>query len=598
LAPRRTPTRQAAARARAHRTLKEEQTITVPVHLRRRLDMPLMKTEPDCSEDGADLLLLHEPGRFRRFATSNPFWGLWLSVATFSSALITLFVAYFTPASATKISIPCTLNVHGHGLVHGPTLKLYIGYLLELNHGLFYLVLAPFFVAIAASFVSFAGRGLVNLERCGYLSAQLDGQPVTIRTAIGRRPVSKVTFLFHFPIWSWCLIGVASINYFHALDWCRARDFPINNDLGYMQAPFALKWVSSFNSKVDSTARWATISTTEMEPRFVVDLSSWLETHWSALDPEDRESWAPAIRVNGDRLQSEFPPVRLESHITLDAGYAVSKGLVQFANASLSNPEKSTRSRTADYWLFFALSNAMEGAWVGFCTWAGFKIFWWLAMLGAGIFRSGIGMQADRRKSARHYIGAFLEQISSVQFRLEPLFEDPRKQFGLSELAEAYNRIAALLAIGATVCFLAWFSNNVKSHPFSSSATGWYVMLIAEVFVGGAFTYATLILFPGWLYDRRDLFLQELRTLSRRSNTDDRLEVERRKGLVCEQATWPKADATFNRLMLMTVAFVVLPWCLMFSTVPTEVQRLLNVTVGCEKLVVWVAEKTGQLPIE
>jgi hypothetical protein len=533
-------------------------------------------------DDGRDLLLLDQCERVRKWlsAPSSPYW---MGGLVFVAALLTLLIAHFTPASAGQISTTSKLLTAPGTFARGETLTITFGYLLELNHGFFFLFLAPIFIGTAASFLRRGGTAIANLEAAGYVTATKNGKRALARQVLTPTGKRKLRQIGRWPLGVFCVLGAVGCNGLHYRDHVNAEHPKDGGDVGYMQMRSVGKWLDNFNSRNnpcddsgdhDPPPRWNLIEPTDMHPQLSEKTARWLRAHWRGLSDAGRRKWAPVIRLRGETLDPSFPPDSLDDAAAVEANDVVSNCLVQFDDATLLGSGGGSDTSSTQYWAFFFASNTLEGTCIGFGSWLLMKIVWWLCVLRA----------------------ALVESPSPQRLKVKPLLEDPQKRFGLSDLAQPYNRIAGLLAIGACVCFFTWLGNTAKGNPATSSSVGWYAILAAEIVAGVAFAYVTAVLFPGHLRKRREAYLTDLRKKSKAAKSrEESIELESRKGVVMEQVTWPKSDPVFKQLTGVTVVFVALPLCLLLSAVPPQVKDSLDMAMRCQDFMHWIAEHLGQL---
>ncbi len=428
--------------------------------------------------DGSDLLLREFADTWVEGFFFSPLWGLWLALAVVVGTLITLLLGHFTPANSIEVTLhPQLLDAH-RSLIDGPALRSSYGYLLELNHGLFYLALAPAFVLIGSIFIRWAGIGIANLERCGYLKAR--GKHPDIRAAIDRLH-RYLLFGGSLSLPILMVIAILSFElYGHSGDYRKAATAAAKHhlsgeELGYTESPLLSDWLKDLEDA--KGAEKLDLLNSDLKSRFHDTLLPWILNHWSTLQGANSNSgWTKVLKIDGQPLGNTAIPDHVDSNLKVDFDVkeAMEMGLLKFT--ATGQTSRDTPLSPLMYWAWFIANSFLEGAFIGYVGWVGLKIIWWLSVIGISIHPSDSGAASTRKRIFRReriWLARLIQLLFPiVRLRFEPLIDDPQKRFGLSELSTAYNAIAALLVISATVFTFSVFSNNERGNFTSTAMLG------------------------------------------------------------------------------------------------------------------------------
>jgi hypothetical protein len=533
----------------------------------------------------------------------SEFKGRWAGMSRGTNAAITamlglllagvvgiLFFGYLIRANGLQIRVDATMKLMSTGLGDPKTQTIKLlhvyGYMVELAHGLFYLVLAPVFMVLGFMFVRAAHNSVDELSTAARLVPR--GAGASPLAVIGRRNrwFAVIPFI--------ALVLTFGINLYHELSsFYQVRD-GTSFDLGYMQAPFLAGWVKHFNGLKTDSERLKFIR----GMRIYDDLERDVTRN---ITSSNHEAWTPFVSPLGN----------LAVPAAVDLGTfrpklddAVEKGMISLEAVDEKvdgvrkvGPNLDTMSWTA-YWLFFYSVITVEACFQAFAVWLVVKILFWLIT----IYRC-------------------LPEATDKKLKINPNVLDLRYRFGLSALDKPYNIYAALLLIGATVSAFNYSSNSEKatsvlSHGNFSAYLG-QILIALLILVAAAGMLGPMALFASRMKKVKDAEIawrnKELAEIQKLQNQDlasadpaaagrvtARIiriaDLDQQIILIEGQRTWPHNNAVFKWLMAAAILFFGLPICQAIGFVPPKLADFVDFLGHCKALTTWLCSITYGFP--
>jgi uncharacterized membrane protein YciS (DUF1049 family) len=516
--------------------------------------------------DRYDWLFLEDavPKRVRDLTRSSTNFVFWSTVAAFLFGTIAIELARVARATVNWLVISATLNVpmrETHGFVPLVSKAKHVyGYFGELNHGVFYLVIAPTFICLSLLFCRSVGlmiadmmdSGLISETRPGYLAEKVRKLNSRIRWVFPGALVVFVAFNGWQELAS--LIGLderldvrSQLSQTKAIKESKQDEEQKSSRweaIGYVQTNYLKLWCNFFNGANASASppfgRAYELEGFVFGDAIRTDLGRQLDI-LSKTDSIDIRSFLAdrVLRIeDGQNLV-----ISREGLQSLERN-----GLVHFHADGHGGFKDYGALQNTLHGLFLAYVLILEGCFHGFVFWVLVKIIVFMVIL-----HDLVPDQGDWRVSVL------------------PFFYDPEKRYGLDQLFRCYNQIAVLIALGAS--FLILISMNTIEAHSSHQPFRFMSMLNFLGFI--AIVLALLILIAGpFLFASRSLRhrqADEIRKLNRQlettANARDLQEEKRDKQyseiseklrLVKAQTTWPRTDATFLAILgfcLVALAF-------------------------------------------
>jgi hypothetical protein len=405
------------------------------------------------------------------------------------------------------------------------------GYLNELSHAFFYVLIAPAFAIVSCRFIGSVDVALAQLIRRRVLISERK-DPVRRLRQWNRRSFALLTVPFSI-----------SLFVFNCRD--EHAGYSVGN-LGYIQAPLLQKWVDQFNDPVHVRhvgKQYLCISNEKVS----ADLTSAINMRLSAM-PRIPAAWAPYVTLA--QLDPKRPLKRDEvaafrdaasrGPVTVDLEAACYHQMLTMTASRSGGPESPSANH--GWWrAFVVVLLTYEGMFHAFCIWMAVKVLCTLVFLCSAFVRCSSVKSWMRRSGAgctihRHwkqlsgnpprwaaagkralswsvrspsfsgcsiatlalsaifgllaYVDlsnvievvawavlypmfvflVFLPAIRSNGARVRPLLTDPTKRFGIEELHPVYNAVALLLLLGGLVASLSFTSNAAKGTEFLAGA--------------------------------------------------------------------------------------------------------------------------------
>jgi len=492
----------------------------------------------------------------------RPQWGRVLAIALSVCAIGILILGHYANANAMRLTIEATISSDTGASVSERVYQDF-GYLIEATHGLYYLVIAPIFVLLAARFIRFASEGLTSLQSKGRF-IEMGNNSTHQLWALNRRVVRPL-LLTVVPLSA--LIGIGL-----EVSRLQKNNTGERNDLGYMQAPYFDGWIEQFND--DKTSREKKLDTL-----FKLKSGSALALAFEARMKDVQSSqWTNITEKHGDAVN------RLRAAVAGD-GTPVSLR----ADRHLPLYVRPAKWNSRPFLLFFIGVLLVEGCFHAFVAWMAIKVLLWLYVL------------YDALPGSRRRHG-----------RLIPDCKDDSKYFGLASLNSGYNALVAMVLIGVTTGVLNFKSNSEKGTivgpgqgvAFAGQGLIWVVALV---------TFVALVCGPLWFFGHkmkseraRSLRELEAKAESLRSNitpkSKDAVAAELRAiendfTLVEGQVTWPKHNRMFIILLSLTTGAFLVPVVLWFALPEKgDVAKQAEAYVVLKRIATKLAVLSGELP--
>jgi hypothetical protein len=526
------------------------------------------------------------PPPVREFIRSPLAFATLMAGLGFIAGAIALWLAWNAHVFVNSLSIDATLNVGipgGGSIPLTATVKHVYGYFGEVNHGMFYLLLAPAFIFLSLNFCRSVGGLMADMTMSGllilkteratgsliqrYLAHKVhkgDWRRVT-RWGFIILPALTIGFNFYSEYSSRAKLDGIGGTKFNAFKPAAQRDIRWMA-IGYVQTDYLNEWVATFNRK-----------------RIPGDSKPWIPAK-SRADELDGYIFGEGIRSS---LGNQLDGLAKVSNIDLseffkesELKYNESQKLL-ITPAGLKKLEEqnllSLRARSAGafehyafgenifHHLFLWYNLTLEGAFHGYAFWMALKLLSFFSLL-----RDLIPNQGDKHLEVR------------------PFLYDPQRHFGLDALFRCYNRIAVLLALGAS--FLVLMSmNEIQSqsiaHPFHVfsplNILGFALVVLAlATLVLGPFVFASAA-----LKKQQDLELEKLNGQLKKLRTSggDYKELYDKIRVVESQTTWPRTDTGFLTALAICLVALAFPFPVVSQLVGKQGEEWITLARAVQK---------------
>ncbi|MDD5261204.1 MAG: hypothetical protein PHD76_05075 [Methylacidiphilales bacterium] len=419
------------------------------------------------------------------------------------------------------------------------------GYLGELNHGLFYLFIAPVFIWVTFQFCRHIGISTHEMIRTGMIEEGLAGSVQRFIQKLNRCSL---------PILALLMLVTLGLNFhkeYGSMDKLESGDLSKHpwSYIGYVQTPCLYQWVQDYNQNPDGeTGRARLIEDKFYTPRLSAALASQVafEAKYGSLDTKPLV--ASHLLTRGPGLD----PLVVGVDIPQSAG---EKRLLLKASAN-GGREKFDRCDFLFYRAFLISALVMEGLFHGFCGWAAIKIIFYVLLM--------FNLLPHRGTSA---------------FALNPWLRDTEKRFGMDPVFRVYNLIALAISIGASFLFLQGY-NTLDARTESQV---FHLMPILQILGLAAVGLALLFLLagPALVFRRQLVSLQTEEVKSLEGNLrklkdeqhQERKDLMETIRLIRAQTTWPRTDASFLSTIGFSFACLLFPFPALFGLAPSNAQE-------------------------
>ena len=465
-------------------------------------------------------------------------WGVRLAILTVFCTVVIGVIGHYGRADFQRITFVAKA-IDSTGKDNPLALESFeFGYLVEMSHAFFYLLLAPVFFVISERFLGNVWDAVWNTshatdERPIRLKGNDDGQIIGGLSTANRR-----YFRFLLPGFAAMLVGFGVLN--------EASSY-INNsrravDLGYIQVPFIRQWQTNFNYSVaveDNLIPGPTRTGVERSLRiFLANTPAGMASNWdSVIDVPG------LLKATSGQKREALKTGAFQ--INLKA--ALARRILSIQAGSVSPGFESSRKRL--HGIFGILLVIFEGLFHAFLVWILLKIGLWISL----VYR-WLPLSADQAE------------------RFELDFADGQCKYGLPELYKTYNDITLLLIIGSIGLTLNYFSNSEKNTWAFQSGNlfaFWGQVLIVLIVAAGL---AMLVFGPMYLFHRRLRSLTGIQVKklamerrkcselqSERESEECRQTQDDRMQRALAQRPWPAKDPYFKKLVVLTLVFLIFP---------------------------------------
>lgn len=518
------------------------------------------------------------PRRVREIVRTPLCFAVWTACLTCAMGAIALLLAWQAHAFINSVAIDATLNVPAGDVAFIPlkaTVKHVYGYFGELNHGIFYVLVAPAFVFLSLNFCRSVGDLMADMATSGLL---LQPKPTYLVEKLRTSPWQKLTR------WAFIPLLVAPIFWNSHVEYGSRKTLREVGDetykqlreneqknirwraIGYVQIDFLDEWIAFFNEKA----------------------MAWKPRPWdfpkSRAEEIDGYIFGEGIRTNlGEQLDglSKTSDVDLrhffaQSALKFDEAQKLvisPEGLRWLESQKLLTFHARNRGGFVQYGglekllhqVFLCFTLTLEGAFHGYAFWMAVKLITFFIVL-----RDLIPDRGDKRLSVC------------------PFLYDPERRFGLDSLFRCYNQIAVLLALGAS--FLILVSMNAiesqsVSHPFHLfgllNAAGLAVVFIALLtLVLGPFIFASSALKK---QQREEIEKLNLQLNQLRARDADTTEIYNKVRIVKSQTTWPRTDAAFLTALGICLVALAFPFPVLSQLVGKQGEEWITLARAVQK---------------
>jgi hypothetical protein len=505
---------------------------------------------------------------FKRPFVHRRGWSVWLAAGLVLAVGGVCVLGHYANADYLSLKFAGLLTDSAGTRHESESVPYQYGYLVEMSHAPFFLLLAPLFVILTELFLCKADEAVKLLESTKRLVAP---SGVTVANKIERKNANVFGRLILPLFAAFVVYGffIEGLSYYQNSP---ARDANSRRmDLGYVQAPFVAEWVDTFN-------RLTAGNQLVLAPLPVqIGISNSALSSLNVLRATSSNlitNWGPAIKIPGLTHPSSVEVTSYWSStgavVSLVLPAAAANGLLSF-EADIS-PEAKMRSRP---WLHFAFLVALllvEGLFHGFIAWTLFKIGFWIMLVYRWLPRT---------------------DAQTVRFRVR--FNDSECKYGLPELYTPYNFISLLLLIGALGVALNYLSNADK-HTWVSDNVGLFygpVLIILASSIGLLMVVCgPMALFQLRLFHLKNRQIALLREEQAKCDGDPVClkKIQEDIDLTNKQWTWPVKDPNFRKIMALAALLLVIPFILKLPMVPSKVEQTFNILAGMKKAVLAIAE--------
>lgn len=483
-----------------------------------------------------------------------------LSMCLFGLAVITVIVGHFSRSNAAQILYGVELLTATGWQPVGEVSYTY-GYLAMLNHGMYYLLVAPVFLLIAFKFLRAVETSFQSMIGSRLLPT---GDSSSFSRHYARKNRSRFSVLSFLLISFWLIYYPAKDVGAHS----RATKGEPPDSYGYVEVPF----VKSQKKNLDfGTTDTTYLSIPGKTLRSGVDHA--VRSGLTSVPTSIPAGWHGLVRLNGGLTNASLPDISSYllsgKDIQIDVAGALDRELVRLNVSVTGGPESPGAQRM--YWVFLSGVWIMEGLFSAFVCWLVLKVVFWIKDL--------FDLLPPSREGSK--------------FLIKPVLNDKSGRFGLQELHNPYNAGMLLIVLGGLVLSFSYISKTALSNPTPGNLIYYQGTLL--IFVAVVVSLITYLWGPVYLFDRRLKVVKEgaLARLDREavrltSKGDDLSDLLEQKTTVRSQTTWPRNDGRFNKLMWLSIGFVILPWALMLGVFSSELEEHLSVLRWAESTMQWV----------
>ncbi|MCA9803871.1 MAG: hypothetical protein KC777_17995 [Cyanobacteria bacterium HKST-UBA02] len=517
----------------------------------------------------------------------NPVWASVSALVIVLSTLVVLALGELCGANGLYIQIRPILP--GSDLDFEPII-IWKGYLGEINHGFFYLLIAPlcfltlyrFFVRADESLYRLKNRGLVDNETVEHVKARNKRlfSPLTCLAPRVKRDIKNQQLKgilvqslgFQWLLWT-PIVVMTYFNFNREISSIDSKPVTTGHSkaIGYIQVPRFHNWKKRFVS-----------GDTDMRLQMIKEVSALDAGLKRSIERRMQEmtdaqpvfqAWVRAgatIRSDGTKISvSELPLSREDKQqLRVNLASAVRSGLLRF-NLKTNARELSNYELFIHQW-FVRVLLVLESTFHGLAIFVVFKVLFWIV---------SIGLLLPRWKDQKHVI--------------QVVFDDPAHYYGMQPLNAAYNEVIYLI-IFACFVFVSMYNNNlgkglilqtssIEQTAISAFLTAAFIVIvIAVIALGPMYLYSTHM---KAIKTRREDELYAVLS----SDKDKKLSLETLERLE-QQETWPKHDPHFLRAFLLAFALLAVPVFLQFGSsisipIPREVEAAASVEGQIQRII-------------
>lgn len=446
------------------------------------------------------------------------------------------------------------------------------GYVAELSHTFFYLLLAPIFIFAGDRFLRHAWYAIQVL----HLQRRADGvRRISAVSGIRRqldpkrwgcKPPAEIETPALAELWSW----IAGFNRWSLLilltapifcvwlgisrEWAAIQQQQRAEELrlGYIQAPWTKKQVDALNAKLPHE-EWRAF------PKFLKDaiVSEFRKALPSAVAYSDLTDsgrrlvkWpgvTPTGTVANTRFQAGDFAIKTEELERLLVGQKQSVFTLH-VDGNIGNDEPGW-----DYWAFFIVAVSGEALFHAAVAWLSFKAILWLLI-----------------------VFVLLPGRPKGRFRFNLDMEDSTFRYGLAPVHAPYNWIMLMILVGASAFFLNQWSNAAKGTWLTQvsfdDGVGQILILVSYAVPLFVVLLGPIVIFALKVSKEKATVIQKMEESG----------VEAAKvGVARDQATWPRNDKMFLKMLTAAGTLVVLLGASKLP-LPKEAKSYLDLTARIE----------------
>lgn len=472
----------------------------------------------------------------------------------FFGCVLVLIAGHYGYGNALKLSIPFSyLSEPARDAESGKAVLIY-GYIPQLNHAIFYLLIAPIGVYVALLFIESVNEGFESLRGSSRLAASA-GDPLNAISASNERLFSPKGWVGP------TIIGLVMIflNLGREAVYFLPSVRENSHKIGFTQALDLDQWLSNYNEPDKSSAeRYVMVeSISEISTQITNHIRSAVKyrvSHGPTPEKIQIDYWFNEGGIIEKKPADHNLSALTDPSLEIDLQKAIKGGALRLGEGAQGfGSAKRGTSEVFYFYLFAFSSHLYEGVFHGFCVWLVLKIIWFLFLV-------------------RSFLRGTHRDCS-----LEVKLLDDYRAFGLRALHPSYNLISWLILIAAAAGFLVFYSNTangtyIRLSPGLDSgivaSIGQILIVSLSVIVLFVLVYGPILTF---IIPLRALQSRAIQT-RRRSNlelidnlrlaTDEternkiRAEIEANDGeiqIISEQTTWPKGSKSFQVCLCLSV---------------------------------------------
>lgn len=467
-------------------------------------------------------------------------WAHWPALAFIVAALAVLGLGAWCGADIMGLQV--SGEVHLNKIYRTLSANHCIGYLAEANHGLTFLVLAPVFVVLACSFLTLADRALRRIG--GRNMLLLAGVPDTFGVLQQISDWNRAQFTcWRIPApLVLAALGVFA-QYCHELPqlvWPASLEAGEGRNIGYVQAPYLVRWRDSVMSEPTLLKRYARLED--------MDLRQDLEQQIRNALIEDREAF--------EQWRHRAAVIDLGGRWVVNGPAAVASGLL-LPKVDVDSAARRDSAGRAVHWIFVLALLTMEGTFHGLVVYMVFKVSFFLSVIGRLI------PSPKRKSSSLRWLEGLLK--ADVSVRIEPVLPDGALRYGMHEVQEAYYAALQMVVLGGFL-FALQALNTVGNGPGSDVGTGHSTlvasMLIFTLIIStlGSLALGPLLFFTQRLRAYRVRALADLNMRVRvAASGKEKADLLAEEKVIRGQSTWPRGEPRFWSAVTMLILLLVAP---------------------------------------